>query len=148
MSVLTASADIRRVLETSRTIAVLGAHHDLTRAAAYVPAYLQRQGYHVVPVNPLLVGRTLHGEAVRATLAEIGAPPGPIDLVDVFRRPVDLPAHLDDILAMDPLPRCVWLQSGIRHAAFARELAARGIEVVEDRCTLQDHKLFGLPRRA
>ncbi|MFO0748298.1 MAG: CoA-binding protein [Myxococcota bacterium] len=63
----------------------------------------------------------------------------------MFRRPVDLPGHLDDLLAMRPLPKVVWLQLGIRHAEVAARLVAAGIDVVEDRCTLADHRLFGLP---
>ena len=133
--------EIRDVLVRTRTIAVLGAHHQPSRPAFYVPDYLHEQGYRVIPVNPTLVGTTLWGEPVRATLAEIGEP---IDMVDVFRLAEVLPSHLGDILAMKPLPRVVWLQLGIVNDAFAEALVAAGIDVVQDRCTLADHQSLGL----
>lgn len=132
-----------RILAEARTIAVLGAHDDPSRPACYVPDYLHSQGYRVLPVNPRLVGRQLWGEPVRATLAELKET---VDVVDVFRRPEFLPGHEADILAMDPGPAVVWLQLGIRHDEFARRLQAAGIAVVQDRCTLADHRRFGLGR--
>jgi uncharacterized protein len=138
--------DVRRVLEEARTIAVLGAHPDHGRAASYVPDYLRAVGYRVLPVNPRFVGQTLFESPVRATLAELAEP---VDVVDVFRRAVDLPAHIDDILAMRPRPRVVWLQSGIENDEFAARLIAEGIDVVQDRCTYADHRAFGIaPRRS
>jgi len=88
-----------------------------------------------------LVDRSRIERLVRSTLAEIGEP---IDLVDVFRRPEHLPGHLDDILAMKPRPRLVWLQLGIRNDAFARTVDSAGIDVVQDRCTLADHRRLGV----
>ena len=137
--------EIRDVLSRTRTIAVLGAHHQPSRPAFYVPDYLHAQGYRVIPVNPTLVGKTLWGEPVRATLAELGEP---IDMVDVFRLAELLPSHLGDLLAMKPLPRLVWLQLGIRNDAFARALVDAGIDVVQDRCTLADHRSLGLGKAA
>lgn len=147
MALLNSLSDVRRVLETARTIAVLGAHDDLMKPAAYVPDYMHRKGYRVLPVNPTKVGLRLWGEPVRATLAELAAVDGvgPIDVVDVFRRSGDLPGHLDDILAMRPLPKVVWLQLGIRNAAVTEKLVAAGIDVIDDRCMLADHRMFGLP---
>jgi predicted CoA-binding protein len=141
MPELEAEAEVREVLARARVIAVLGAHDQPSRPAFYVPDYLYRQGYRILPVNPAFAGRTLWGEAVRATLAEIAEP---VDIVDVFRRPELLPGHTEDILAMKPLPRVVWLQLGIRNDAFARAIAAAGIDVVQDRCTLADHRRMGI----
>jgi uncharacterized protein len=138
---ITLAADIRRVLEEARTIAVLGAHEDPAKPASYVPAYLHERGYRVLPVNPVLRGKTLFGEVVRETLADIGEA---VDIVDVFRRAEQLPAHLPDLLAMAPRPRLVWLQLGIRNDAVARALIEASIDVVQDRCTLADHRHFGL----
>lgn len=138
MSILTSTHDIQRVLMTSRRLAVLGAHHETARAAFYVPDYLSRHGYTIIPVNPRLVGTTLFGEPVRSSLAEAGE----VDAVVCFRRPSDLPAHLDEILAMAPRPRVVWLQLGIVHRGFEEALVEAGFEVVEDRCMLQDHRVF------
>jgi predicted CoA-binding protein len=134
-------ASVRRVLEDARTIAVLGAHVDPDKPAHYVPDYLAEQGYRIFPVNPAFAGQELWGRPVVATLAELDTP---IDLVDVFRRPDVIPGHLDDILAMQPLPKLVWFQLGIRNDQVARQLVAAGIEVVQDRCTLADHRVFRL----
>lgn len=138
MGILTELRDIRRVLTTTRRLAVLGAHREPARAAFYVPDYLARHGYTIIPVNPRLVGMTLFGEPVRQSLLEVGE----VDAVVCFRRASDLPGHLEDILAMAPRPRLVWLQLGIVHRGFADALLQAGIEVVEDRCMLQDHRLL------
>ncbi|MEM7587097.1 MAG: CoA-binding protein [Acidobacteriota bacterium] len=141
MSELTTDEEFRRVLEEARTIAVLGAHTSPEKPARYVPDYLASQGYRILPVNPVFAGRTLWGETVRGTLAEIDEP---VDIVDVFRHPELLMTHLDDITSMQPLPKLVWLQLGIRHDEFTRQLTLAGIRVVQDRCTLADHRNFGL----
>jgi predicted CoA-binding protein len=141
MPELTTEAEIRETLLRARTIAVLGAHEKPSRPAFYVPDYLHRQGYRIIPVNPALAGQTLWGEVVRGELAGIGEP---VDIVDVFRRPEALAAHEPDILAMKPRPRVVWLQLGIRSDVFARAMLAAGIDVVQDRCTLADHRRMGL----
>ena len=131
----------RRLLEHSPVVAVLGAHHEASRAAHYVPAYLVSKGYDVWPVNPRLVGSELFGHPVVATLTEV---PVAVDLVDVFRRPETLDAHVDEILAMSPQPKAVWFQLGIVNDAAATRLREAGLEVVQDRCTLADHRRFGL----
>lgn len=141
MAELTNDAEIAAALRTARTIFVLGAHNDPSRPACYVPEYLYSQGYRVVPVNPLLAGQSLWGERVRGSLAEIGEA---ADIVDVFRRPDLLPSHLDDLLAMKPRPKLVWLQQGIRHEAFAKAVQAAGMDIVQDRCTLADHRRLGI----
>lgn len=137
------TADVAGILRASRTIAVLGAHDEEWRPAFYVPQYLREQGYRVIPVNPQIAGRTLWDEPVRARLADIGEP---VDMVDVFRRSEALPDHLPDLLAMKPAPRFVWFQQGIRNDAVARTLAEAGIIVVQDRCTMADHRRLGLAR--
>ncbi|MFO0758032.1 MAG: CoA-binding protein [Byssovorax sp.] len=139
MPELETEAQIIDTLKRAKTIAVLGAHHVPSRPAFYVPEYLHHQGYKILPVNPTLVGRTLFGEPVRATLAELREP---VDIVDVFRLAELLPGHLPDILAMSPRPRVVWLQLGIRNDAFAKAIVEAGIDVVQDRCTLADHRRF------
>jgi len=138
---------LRAILSASPTVAVLGIHQEPDRAAFYVPEYLHDEGYRILGVNPRLVGDTLFGEPVRATLAELTEP---IDLVDVFRRSDKVGEHVDDILAMSPRPRVVWLQLGIRNDAAARRLEAAGITVIQDRCTLADHQRLRLsaPKRS
>jgi len=135
--------DLRDVLQTTRTIAILGAHTDPGKPACYVPDYLHAQGYAVHPVNPLFAGRVLWGNPCAARLTDITTP---IDMVDVFRRIDVLMDHVDEILAMQPLPRFVWLQLGISHAEFARALRGAGIRVIQDRCTLAEHRRLGLAR--
>ena len=95
------SEAVRRILESARTVAVLGAHPAEHRPAFYVPAYLKAQGYRILPVNPRFAGTALFGETVAASLAELEAP---VDLVNVFRRPEHLPQHDDDLRAMQPRP--------------------------------------------
>ena len=138
---LSSDNEIRRALEGARVIAVLGAHSEASRPAFYEPDYLKAQGYRIVPVNPRLVGTSLWGEPVLASLTEIGAP---VDIVDVFRASAALPDHVEEILAMTPRPRLVWLQLGIRHAEVALTLRKAGIQVVQDRCTLADHRRMGI----
>ncbi|HEX7843835.1 MAG TPA: CoA-binding protein [Kofleriaceae bacterium] len=134
-------ARLREILATSPTIAVLGVHHEPEKAAFYVPEYLYDEGYRIIGVNPQFRGRELFGERVRDTLAEIGEP---VDLVDVFRRAELLPQHVEDILAMQPRPKVVWFQLGIKNDEVARILEAAGITVVQNRCTLADHQRLGL----
>lgn len=143
MAELIHDQEVAAVLRDARIVAVLGAHEQPTRPAFYVPDYLQGQGYRIVPVNPLLEGKTLWGERVRATLAEIAEK---VDVVDVFRRPDLLHDHLADILAMQPRPRVVWLQQGIRNDDFARAIVAAGMDVVQDRCTLAEHRRLHVGR--
>lgn len=133
--------DLRAVLVSARTVAVLGAHVQRRKPAHYVPAYLHGQGYRIVPVNPRFEGRTLWGETVRANLADVDEP---VDVVDVFRRSEHLSGHVDEILAMRARPDVVWFQQGIRDDAAAARLLDAGIDVVQDACMLAMHKRLGL----
>ena len=141
---LQGAALARYILEHARSVAVLGAHPDASRPAHYVPAYLTEMGYQVLAVNPQCAGQQMFGHPAVASLTELEAP---VDVVDVFRRSDPLPGHLAEILAMQPLPRWVWLQKGVSHDEFAAELQSHGIQVVQDRCMLADHRAFGLPPR-
>ena len=129
---------IRRVLATTRRVAVLGIKTEKAwdQPAYYVAQYLVQAGLDVVPVPVYYPEATeILGQPVVRRLADIV---GPVDLVDVFRRPQDLPAHLDDLLALNP--KCVWLQQGIRHSGVAEALARAGIAVVQDRCLMVDYR--------
>ena len=130
-------AGLTRVLRETRTVAVLGAKAGASEPAHYVPKYLQAQGYRIVPVNPLLAGQSILGETVVGSLADL---PEPVDLIDVFRRPEYLPGHAREILALPWRPRTVWFQLGIRHDGAAAELARHGIDVVQDRCVMPEHR--------
>lgn len=139
MAELTREADLVQILGRARVVAVIGAHSDTVRPAGFVPEYLHEQGYRVLPVNPRMVGQTLWGEPVVARLTDLA---GPIDLVDVFRRSDALPTHMDDFLSMDPARTAIWFQAGIRNDEVAAALVARGYDVVQDRCTLAEHRRF------
>jgi predicted CoA-binding protein len=132
---------IRDVLTSSPTIAVLGIHEEPEKAAFYVPEYLHDEGYRIIGVNPAFAGQMLFGEKVRATLAEIGES---IDMVDVFRKSESVGDHVEDILAMKPRPRFVWMQLGVKNEDAAKILEAAGITVIQNRCTLADHQRLGL----
>lgn len=140
-----AMTDLTAILRDSRTVAVLGAHPDTGRPAFYVPDYLYRQGYRILPVNPTQVGTVLWGVPTVARLTDLNDTFGPVDLVDVFRRADALPGHLDEFLAMRPLPPVFWFQSGVRHDGVAARLTEAGVTVVQDRCTLAEHRARRLP---
>lgn len=139
---ITDTASVRRILEETRRIAVLGIKPEsrLGKPAYYVPRYLQRAGYEVVPIPTYYpdVDEIL-GQPVYRTVAEV---PGAVDMVNVFRRPKDIPPHVDDIIAKGP--KVVWFQLGIWNDEAAEALARAGIEVVQSRCTMADHQRFGL----
>ena len=131
---------IATLLAQTKRVAVVGIKTAETmQPAYYVPEYAQRAGYEIVPVPVYFPEVTeILGEKVYRKLAAI---PGDIDMVNMFRRPKDLAAHLDDILAKGP--RSVWLQLGIRDDAFATRLTAAGIDVVQDRCLLVELRNHG-----
>lgn len=124
---------VSALLERVRTVAVLGIKTADSGAPAYfVPEYAQKAGLQIIPVPTYYPDVTqILGEPV---VRSVGAIDDRVDLVNVFRRPKDLPAHLDDLLAARP--RAVWFQSGIRHDAVAEALARHGIDVVQDRCLM------------
>lgn len=137
--ILTSDADIRALLERSHTVAVLGIKPDPAQPAYYVPAYAQKAGYRIIPV-PVYYPEMVEvlGEPVYRALVDV---PGDIDIVDVFRRPGDIPKHVDDIIAKGP--RAVWFQLGIRNDAAAETFARAGIDVVQDLCLLVELRRIG-----
>ena len=130
-------AGLTRILRESRSVAVLGAKTGRGEPAFYVPDYLAHQGYRLSLVNPTLAGTRLLDTTVVATLADL---PGPVDLIDVFRRPEFLPGHAAEILALPWRPAVVWFQLGIRNDVAAERLARAGIRVVQDRCMMPEYK--------
>ncbi len=135
---LETTRDIDDLLATTKRVAVLGIKTEAQadQPAYSVPAYLAGAGIEIVPVPVYYPDVTaILGRPVYRRLVDV---PGDLDLVDVFRRSADVPGHLDDILAKRP--RAVWLQLGIRNEAVAARLVEAGIDVVEDRCLLVDHR--------
>ncbi len=137
-NLVTSPEGIARVVRECRRIAVLGIKTEAQRdrPAFYVPEYMARAGYDIVPVPVYYPDVTQILE--RPVYRSVGAVPGPVDMVNVFRRPHDIPPHVDDILAARP--RVVWLQLGIRHDQAAETFAKAGIQVVQDRCLLVEHR--------
>jgi predicted CoA-binding protein len=139
---LTADADIARLLEQTRTIALVGASDRPDRAAHEVMGMLLAHGYHVIPVNPALAGQVIHGQTVVATLADVAEP---IDMVNVFRRSEFVAGVVDDAIAVGA--KAVWTQLDvIDHAAAARAEAA-GLDVVMDRCPKIEIRRLGLKKK-
>lgn len=139
MPIITKVEDVKRILQESKTVAVLGVHTNVSKAAYYVPRYLDSRNYEIFPVNPVFAGQEVFGKTTVSSLSKLTTP---IDLVDVFRRSEALPDHVSEILAMKPLPRVVWFQLGIQNDEVAEQLSKAGIEVVQNRCTLADHQHF------
>lgn len=126
---LTEDAEIKALLETTRTIALVGASDRPDRPSYRVMATLQAHGYRVIPVNPQITGEHIHGEFVFRDLAQLG---DPIDMVDIFRNSAAAGEAVDQAIAIGA--RAVWMQLGvIDHEAAARAEAA-GLKVVMDRC--------------
>jgi len=122
---------IEAILRDCRRIAVLGIKTEAQRdrPAFYVPEYMARAGYDIVPVPVYFPDATqIMGRHVYRRLADV---PRPVDMVNVFRRSHDIPQHVPDILAA--APKVVWIQTGLRHDDAAEALARAGIKVVQDR---------------
>ena len=128
---------LRRVLDEARTIAVVGLSRNWYRPSNFAAKYMQEHGYTVIPVNPAY--DEVLGERCYASLREIEQP---VDMVDCFRKPEDLPPILDDAIAIGA--RCLWLQIGVINLEVARAAHEAGMDVVMDRCVKIEHaRLFG-----
>ena len=116
-----------------------------SKPAFFVAEFLQSTGVDIIPV-PVYFPETstILGQPMVRDLREIRRP---VDILDVFRRGEDLPNHVEDILAMDPRPACVWLQSGITNPAVEQALAAAGMQVVVSRCLKVDRAAAGYRAR-
>jgi predicted CoA-binding protein len=137
-NLITSPESIARIVREHRRIAVLGIKTEAQRdqPAFYVAEYMARAGYDIVPVPVYYPDATeILGRPVYRTVQAV---PAPVAMVNVFRRPRDIPPHVEDILAARP--RVVWLQLGIRHDAAAETWAKAGIQVVQDRCLLVEHR--------
>jgi predicted CoA-binding protein len=124
--------EIRDILAKARTIVVVGLSDDPTRDSHRVAAYLQRQGYRIIPVNPT-ISDTL-GEKAYPSLRDV---PGSVDIVDIFRRRDAIPAITEDAIAIQA--GAVWMQLGLVHNDAAAQARAAGIPVVMDKCILIEH---------
>ena len=132
--------ELRSLLNSVRTIAVVGWSPKPDRASHSVAAYLKRRGYRVIPVNPGHAGEQALGEVVHATLSGIGAP---VDMVDVFRRSSEVGPVVDEALRMPGL-KAIWMQLGVVNEAAAEKARAAGLRVVMDRCPAIEIPRLGL----
>jgi predicted CoA-binding protein len=140
---LTRDEDIKALLEETRTIAMVGASDRPDRPSYGVMAFLQRQGYRVIPVNPQITGEHIHGEFVFRDLAQIGEP---IDLVDIFRRPMAAGEAVDEAIAAGA--KAVWMQLGVINEEAAARAEAAGLKVVMDRCPAIEIPRLGVAKVA
>jgi uncharacterized protein len=132
----------KEILQTYKRIAVVGLSSDPGRASYGVSRYMQNSGYQITPVNPNEVN--VLGEKAYASLEEV---PGPIEIVDIFRRPEFVPDIVNTAIRRDA--KVIWMQLGVAHEEAAKRARAAGLEVVMDLCILQEHmKYFGFGKKA
>jgi predicted CoA-binding protein len=140
---LTDDAEIKALLDGARTIALVGASDRPDRPSYRVMAMLQEHGYRVIPVNPQITGEHIHGEFVFRELAQIGEP---IDIVDIFRRPLAAGEAVDEAIAVGA--KAVWMQLGVINEDAAARAEAAGLTVVMDRCPAIEIPRLGVAKIA
>ncbi len=128
------------LLQQYRHVAIVGVSADPYRPSHFVAIYLQAEGYDIIPINPRYAGQTLLGKRVYATLTEAKAAGKQIEIVDVFRRPADIPPIADEAIAIGA--KVLWLQLGIRNDEAAQRAEEAGLTVVQDRCMKIEHARF------
>jgi len=122
---------IRGILNSVKSIAMVGASERESRPSYFAFKYLLERGYTMIPVNPGKAGETILGRRVYARLADV---PEPIDMVDIFRNSRFAPAVVEEALALKPRPQVIWMQLGVRSDAAAALAEANGLKVVMNRC--------------
>jgi predicted CoA-binding protein len=122
---------IRGILNTVKTIAMIGISPKESRPSYFAFKYLLERGYHMIPVNPGQDGKEILGRRVYARLSDI---PDPVDMIDIFRAPKYAPAIVEEALALSPRPGVIWMQLGVRNDAAAATAEAAGLKVVMNRC--------------
>ena len=137
---LTRDEDIYELLASARTIAMVGASDRPDRASHGVMRFLQERGYRVIPINPQITGERIHGEFVWRELGQLGEP---IDIVDIFRRPLAAGEAVDEAIAIGA--KAVWLQLGVINEEAAQRAEDAGLKVVMDRCPKIEIPRLGVP---
>lgn len=132
---------IRNILQSVKTIALVGASANEVRPSYFVMKYLMDKGYEVIPVNPGLAGQQILGQTVYASLKDI---PKPVDMVDIFRNSDAAGPITDEALALSPKPGVIWMQLSVRNDEAAARAEAAGLQVVMNRCPKMEYgKLSG-----
>lgn len=134
-------SDIREILMATKTIAVLGASPNVTRASHRVTGFLVKKGFTVTAVNPGHVGKAINGAATVASLADLD---GPVDMIDIFRASSNLPAIADEVLSLPWRPKVFWTQLDVHDDVVAARLEGEGITVVQNRCPAIEIPRLGL----
>jgi len=129
-------AYIAGILSSVKTVAIVGASANPVRPSYFVTKYLLDKGYEVYPINPGLAGKQILDRPVYGRLADV---PAPIDMVDIFRSSEHAGAITDEALALDPLPRVIWMQLNVRDDAAAARAEAKGLKVVMNRCPKMEY---------
>lgn len=124
-------AYISGILNEVRSVAIVGASANDVRPSYFVTKYLIDKGYDVFPINPGHAGKEILGRMTYAKLADV---PVPIDMVDIFRASAAVPAVVDEVLKLDPLPGVIWMQLTVRNDNAAAKAESAGIKVVMNRC--------------
>lgn len=137
MSIIALNQEILKILQENTSIAVLGASKNKEKPAFYVPNYLKENDYKIYPINPKFAGEELFEQKIAANLSDLEIK---IDIVNIFRRSEHLEAHIKDILGMKYKPKLVWFQLGIKNDEVAQKLSDSGIDVVQNKCMLAEHK--------
>ena len=133
--------DIRGILQSVKSIALVGASNNSVRPSYFVMKYLIDKGYEVIPVNPGLAGQQILGQMVHAKLADI---PRPVDMVDIFRNSDAAGPIADEALALATPPKVIWMQLSVRNDQAAARAEAQGVRVVMNRCPKMEYgKLSG-----
>src|SRR5437588_3045244 len=132
--------DRLQLLQQYRHVAIVGVSADPYRPSHFVAIYLQAEGYDIIPINPRYTGQTLLGKRVYATLTEAKEAGEQIEVVDVFRRPENVPPIAEEAIAI--AAKVLWLQLGIRNDAAAKKAQEAGLTVVQDRCMKIEHARF------
>ncbi|TPK75991.1 CoA-binding protein [Mesorhizobium sp. B2-4-18] len=125
------NAYIGGIINSVKSIAMVGASANDVRPSYFVLKYLLAKGFSVFPINPGQAGKEILGRMTYARLADI---PEPIDMVDIFRNAAAVPGIVDEVLQLDPLPKVIWMQLAVRHDEAAARAEAAGIKVVMNRC--------------
>ena len=126
-------AEARELMRRHKTVAVVGLSRDPNKPGHFVAKYLKEHGYRIIPVNPTAEGELL-GEKVYGSLREI---PEPVEIVEIFRKSEEVPAIVEDAIAIGA--KAVWMQQGIVHHAAAERARQAGLVVVMDKCMMAVH---------
>ena len=139
---LTRDEDLAELLQSARTIAMVGASDRPDRASFGVMRFLQQQGYRVIPVNPRITGEHVHGEFVFRELSQLG---DPIDIVDIFMNSASVGPIVDEAIKVGA--KAVWMQLGVIDEAAAARAEAAGLKVVMDHCPKIEFARLSIPPR-